>query len=450
MGYDIAIIGAGAAGIEAALSACRAGLKTVLISDLPVGGRTAYSDMVPAQIWKETGRLIQHGFSLSGILPFEYRPTMNDVKATIEAAGDDWSIQEQRELVKNGVVILQGTAQITGMHTITVRSQGGENKQQLTARAIIACTGTLPMNIPGIAVDGTRILYPKHLKSLTSYPEKAVIIGGGCSACEYASALSDLMVEVTVLCETDQILPRLDRQIAEEMQQELEARGISIQLNSPVVSAELRGKSIVAVNTKNQTYTAHIVLICTHRTQDYSFLAESFPLFYSITKNSISVDIYGRTVIPWLFLAGSLVGDESLTQARISARRTVGAIAAEFASELPSPVPPYQIPTLISTNPLAGMIGTIPTSNAKVLHFYYSQLPLTRIRQIAGHLKLWVNPFGKIEAAAMFGDGTKEVLAVISLAMNAGISYGDLSSIPLCSPSVSELLSYPPMKIETV
>ncbi len=447
MEYDIAIIGAGAAGIETALAACRAGLKTVLISDLPVGGRTAYADMVPARIWKETGRLIQESFNLTGILPFEYRPSLREVKSSIEAAGDDWSVQEQRELAKNGVTIIEGSAQVTGIQTITVSFQG-EKKQKLSARFIVAATGTSYSIIPGITVDGKRIIYPKQFKSLSDYPETVLILGGGCSACEYASALSDLLVEVTLLCEGDQILPGLDRQIAEEVQHELQARGIVIELNHPVISAELRGKSVVAVQAGERTFTAHVAMICMNRTHDYSFLAENMPLFSDQSGGNIAIDPYGRTSIPWLFLVGSLIGDDSLSQARSSARRAVGAIAAELASELPRPVDSCTIPMLISTNPPAGMIGTIPSCNAKVLHYYYSQLPLTRIRQIAGHLKLWVGLTGKIEAAALFGEGAEELFAVISLAMNAGISYGDLSSIPLCSPSVSELLSHPPMKVE--
>src|SRR5262249_39172233 len=89
-------------------------------------------------------------------------------------------------------------------------------------------TGSVPRTIPGFLIDGTLVLSSDEVLELDRLPASAVVVGGGAIGCEFASMMSDLGTQVTVLEALPKILPGCDRDVADVVLRSFKKRGIDV------------------------------------------------------------------------------------------------------------------------------------------------------------------------------------------------------------------------------
>ena len=106
------------------------------------------------------------------------------------------------------VTVLDGHGRLHANKRVTV-SGGTSGDLELTGDAVVLAPGSVPRTLPGFAVDGTTVMTSDELLSIAELPKSAAIIGGGVIGCEFASLLSDLGTQVTILEALPKILPGL-------------------------------------------------------------------------------------------------------------------------------------------------------------------------------------------------------------------------------------------------
>ena len=138
---------------------------------------------------------------------------------------------------KRKVTTFIGTGSLGPGHLVTV-----DDGTELTGQHVILASGSLPRTIPGFEVDGKLVMTSDEVLSLERLPASAVVVGGGAIGCEFASMLSDLGCEVTVLEALPKILPGCDKDVADVVLRSFKKRGITVRTGVPVTGHTPAGR----------------------------------------------------------------------------------------------------------------------------------------------------------------------------------------------------------------
>ncbi|MEG1779504.1 MAG: NAD(P)/FAD-dependent oxidoreductase, partial [Oscillospiraceae bacterium] len=322
--YDLAVIGSGPGGYVAAIRAAQLGLKTVVIESKEVGGTCLNRGCVPtktllhsAQAYYETKNLDALGV------------TVNEVSFDME------KIHERKEKVSAGlrsgieqlfkankITLINGIATITGNNTIAVN---GENTTQITADSIIIATGGKPVPLPIKGIDLPNVFCSDRLLANSNKNFKRLtIIGGGVIGVEFASIYNALGCEVTIIEGTDRILPRMDKEISQNLAMILKKRGVIIH-NSATVEEIVQNDTLTCIITakgERCDVKTDAVLAAVGRKPNIDDL---FGKDVNIQTNNgfIVVDDNFRTDISNIYAVGDVIGGALAHQA--AAQGTIAA-----------------------------------------------------------------------------------------------------------------------------
>jgi len=221
--FDIAVIGAGAAGLSVSYAAARLGLKTALIEHATMGGECLNTGCIPSKALLAAARRGE-----------TWAQAQAHIKAAIAAIAPADSAERYQSL---GATILQGTARFTGRDTLEV------NGQPLTARRIVIATGSRP-RIPDF-LTGIPHVTNETIWNLPERPETLLIIGGGPMAFEMADAFSALRTKITMFAGPNP-LAREDPELTTPLITALQARGVAILTQRATAANVTPGATILA------------------------------------------------------------------------------------------------------------------------------------------------------------------------------------------------------------
>ena len=150
---------------------------------------------------------------------------------------------------KNKVTVLAGAGSLTGGKGVSVTSADG-TATDYTADSIVLATGSVPVELPFLPIDGEHIVTSDHAIAFESIPDHLVIVGGGVIGVELGSVWARLGAKVTVLEFLDRITPGFDLAAAKGLQKSLEKIGITFQLGTKVTGASIDGDSVTVTAEK--------------------------------------------------------------------------------------------------------------------------------------------------------------------------------------------------------
>ncbi|MCB9303680.1 MAG: NAD(P)/FAD-dependent oxidoreductase [Lewinellaceae bacterium] len=441
--YDLVVIGAGPGGMEAAQYAGQKGLKVALVSNTKIGGRAVWSSLVPSKAWLALAEKIDGLRQLSGMGANAkgYELDLGQLRQRIGEQSQLASGIRLKELEAAGVHFNFGNGKITATHTVKVSAES-EPAYSLSARNIIIASGSGPRFLPDAKPNKNRIYAPKIAPAIPEIPKSLVVAGGGVTGTEYAYAFAALGSKVTVLQSGDQLLPRVDAEVAEAFRLYLERHyNITFHPGKAIRSMEQQGDKVVATTISNQTFEADYGFIAIGRTPDLSFFEpEVLPLELTASK-MVAIDEFGRTNIPNIYAVGDITGTPmTANRASMQARVAVQHILEGDNRKLR---PGYFIEAAY-TNPPIAQIGDMQAEAGTefIVRPFNGLLKANMMGEAEGMLKLKIRKNdGHILGAAGFGAHFTDVLGIIQLAMNNDISFEKLRAIPLAHPSISEVIS---------
>ncbi|MGI8755613.1 MAG: dihydrolipoyl dehydrogenase [Acidimicrobiales bacterium] len=236
--FDLVIIGGGPGGYGAALYGSAAGLDVALVEQDKVGGTCLHRGCIPAKELLETAhvfRTVGHAgdFGIEASAPsLKFGTTMARKAKVVETLFNGLSgLLQNRK-----VTMLAGTGHLQGDRS--VRVTGPDEENIITGDAVILASGSVPRTIGGFEVDGQVVLTSDEVFELQELPAKVAVIGGGAIGCEFASMLSDLGSEVTILEALPQILPGVDKDVVSVVLRSFKSRQIQV-----VTGAKVSGHS---------------------------------------------------------------------------------------------------------------------------------------------------------------------------------------------------------------
>ncbi len=305
------IIGGGPAGYAAALRGGLAGLNIAVVEKEKVGGTCLHRGCIPAKEFLETATVYRTvvGAKEFGIAADPPSIEFAQSQARKQKVVDQLWKGLQGLMKKRKVTTFAGTGSLGPNRVVTI-----DDGTELVGRHVILASGSVPRTIPGFDVDGRIVMTSDEVLSLERLPSSAVVIGGGAIGCEFASMLSDLGCQVTILEALPKILPGCDKDVADVVLRSFKKRGIEVRTGVAVTGhtpAE-DGRSTTVTFGEGEQVTVESVVVSVGRRPLSDNLGLEGTQVKVDKRGFVEVDEYMRTGEPGVFAAGDLVNTPAL------------------------------------------------------------------------------------------------------------------------------------------
>ncbi len=438
--YDYFVIGAGSGGTRSARIAGAHGAKVGVAERSHLGGTCVNLGCVPKKIMANAAAYARHfkdakGFGWSaGQASFDWQTLIRRKNERITAINHGF--QEMFDDAK--VDVLRAGASFVDTHTLQV------GDDQVTAERILIATGGRPIkpDVPG----AEHIITSDDFFHLAEQPKKAVIIGGGYVAVEFASILCALGTDVTLLYYKDLFLSSFDRDLSQMLAEQMTKKGIKLCFNCTIGSVEIKD-GIKTVITKDGTrHDCDTVIGAIGRianAEDLNLGAAGVELD---DKGYIKIDDQYRTSVSHVYAIGDITDTYHLTPVAIAEGHV---LADRLFNKQPDRRVNYEnVATVIFSDPPIGTIGLSEQKarekgiTVKIFKTVFTP-PAFKMaeRDEQMLMKLVVDAMtDRVIGCHVIGVNADEIMQGFAVAMNAGATKADFDRTIAIHPTVSEEL----------
>ncbi len=439
MKYDLAVIGAGSAGLSVAAAAAQFGEKVVLFEKSEMGGDCLNSGCVPSKSLLAAAKAAQAQrssahFGVAAVSPkVDYAQVMHHVHSVIARIAP---FDSQERFEKMGVTVVRAPVRFTG--TSSLEAEG----ITYTARRIVIATGSRAGVPPIPGLQDVPYLTNETLFKNRELPKHLIIIGGGPIGMEMAQAHIRLGSKVTVL-EAFQPLAKDDPELTAIILESLKNEGVDIR--AQVAISEIRkSKTGIDVFLKDgEVITGSHLLVAAGRVPNVEGLnLEDAGIAY--TKSGITVDPGLRTTNKFVYAAGDVAGGLQFTHV---AGYHAGLIIRNALFRLPVKNRTDIIPWVTYTDPELAHVGLneaearkLHGEGIKVLRWHFAENDRAQAEaKTKGLIKVIVNKKGLILGASVVGPQAGDLIAPWVLAVTQKLKISAFANVVLPYPTYSEV-----------
>jgi dihydrolipoamide dehydrogenase len=352
--FDVVLIGGGPGGYASALYGASAGLKIAIVEKDKVGGTCLHRGCIPAKELLETAAVFRHV------------DHAGDFGVLTEPPGLDFSVSMQRKqkvvdqlwkgleglLKRRKVEVFNGTGMLRGEKTIGIGG-GASGELEITADNVIVATGSVPKTIPGFDIDGRLVVTSDELLQIDALPSNAVVIGGGIIGFEFASMMSDLGTQVTVLEALPTVLPGVDPDVADVVVRSFKKRGVDVRTGVKVTGHEPSGDATTISIEGADPVKTDLVVMCVGRRPLTDGLGLD-GIGVSLDRGFVVVDERCRTGVDGIWAIGDVINTPGL--AHVAYAEAI-VVIKDILGEDPVPVDYDRVPVCIYSHPEVAYAG---------------------------------------------------------------------------------------------
>jgi len=445
---DILVIGAGPAGVLAALRAADLGARTVLVTRAEFGGIAANDGPVPvrtlahaARLIREARQLHQYGIGVSEPV-LDYSRLLNRVREVVDGVRANSSLRPQIDSLGVTVHEHAGVARFTDGHT--VKTESGLNLQ---AEKIIICTGGVSkkLSVPGFELTNTH----SDAWGLSSIPPSMLVLGAGATGVQVASIFNAFGSRIQLFQTGPRILPTEDADVSAVVAAAFRKAGIAVHENFGAVESFEKTPTGVQMNFwrdgARASAEAALVVVAVGWVADTDGLSLGTAGVENNSRGFIKVDECLRTSVPHIFAAGDITGrlmlvPQALRDGFVAATNAVQGATMTIGDPV-SPIGSF-------TDPEYAQVGLTETKarethdiETAVLHFDSTTRTIIDGHKI-GFCKLIVDRKTKMMLGChVVGERAVEITQVAAIAIACGMRVDELAHIPLSFPTYAGILA---------
>jgi dihydrolipoamide dehydrogenase len=443
--FDVVVLGGGPGGYAAALYGASAGLRVALIEDQRVGGTCLHRGCIPAKELLQTAEVLRTVSSAKEFgVDAGQQPTLDlRTSQTRKQQVVDRLTRGLEGLLSNrNVTVVPGTGSLIDAEARHVRVSDGS---ELQSTGLILATGSLPRALPGLEFDGERILHSDHVLMFDEVPGRVLIIGAGAIGCEFASLLSDVGSEVTLVEALPRILPGVDTEAADVVARSFRRRGVSVHTNVRVTGIDGARELTVSYETPEgpqQVVVDKVVVSIGRRPRSEGINLERSGIMVD-ERGFIRVDPLMRTMVPGVYAVGDVVDSPQL--AHVGFAEAVVAIKTILGEEA-TPVDYDKVPWGIYCHPEVAFAGYTEEHARELgydvvtsVHRFAGNSRALIIGETDGLVKIVADRGGVMLGVHIAGPWATELLQEGYLAVNWEATAEEVGSFIHPHPTLSEL-----------
>jgi dihydrolipoamide dehydrogenase len=437
---DLVILGAGSGGYAAALRAAELGKSVVLVEKDKVGGTCLHRGCIPTKALLHAGEIADQaresaqfgikasldGIDMAGVNSYKDSVVTRLYKGLLGLIGG------------RGITVVEGTGRLASPKTVAV---GGDT---YTGENVILATGSYSRTLPGLELDGKRVIASEHALEFDHVPASAVVLGGGVIGCEFASAWTSFGSQVTIVEALPHLLPMEDEANSRLLERAFRRRKIDFKLSARFERVEHTDAGVRVFLEGGETLDAEVLLVAVGRgptTADLGYEENGITL----DRGFVVADEFCRTSVPGVYGVGDLLPTLQLAHLGFAE----GILVAEHISGLPVvPIDYAGVPRITYSDPEVASVGLTEAQAAErlgadkvtTLTYDLGGNGRSQILKTQGAVKLVAEKDGPVLGVHLVGSRVGELVAEAQLIYNWEALPSDVAALIHPHPTQSEAI----------
>jgi glutathione reductase (NADPH) len=435
--FDLVVIGAGSGGTRASRLAAGYGARVAVVEEARLGGTCVNVGCIPKKLFHYAAHYGEDfadaaAFGWDVAAPrFDFARLRKNKDTEIARLNGVYA----RILDEAGVTRIDGRARFVDTHTVAVGAR------RLTAEHVLIATGGWPSlpATPGIE----HALTSNEMFTLDALPARAVVVGGGYIAVEFAGILHGMGAHVTQLYRGDLFLRGFDGDLRRGLAAEMKKRGVDLRFGADVARIEKTAGGLHLALNDGSSLEADAVLYATGRAPNTRGLGLDAAGVATGASGEILVDDYSRTNVPSIWAIGDVTDRLNLTP--VALHEGICFARTVFGGT-PTKPDHRDVPTAVFSTPNLGTVGLTEEeareAHADVAVFCSSFKPLRHTlsgRDEQTLVKLVVERnSGRVLGAHMLGPEAGEIIQGLAVAVKCGVTKAQLDQTIGIHPTTAE------------
>jgi dihydrolipoamide dehydrogenase len=443
--YDLIVIGGGPAGYAGAIRAGQLGKKVVCVELERAGGTCLNWGCIPTKALLKSAELYQKMKKADayGLVVKEVGFDIARVMDRSRSVAGQMAKGVEFLFRKNKVDYVSGTGQVSAAGMVSI-TQGEQKGKFLRAKNILVATGCRMRRIPGLDVDGVRVMTSREALACKTLPKSIIIVGAGAIGVEFAYFYNAFGSKVTLVEMLPQILPIEDEEVSRALHRSFERQGITIHVGTKCENFRV-GKDSVSVDLvageSKTAVEAEVVLSAIGVVANIEGVFAP-ALKPELDRNFLKVGDDYQTSITGIYGAGDIIGPPWL--AHVATYEAVNAVNGMFGHGRPKRVKDF--PGCTYCQPQVGSTGmTEKAAREKGLNIRVGKFPFTASGKAVasadteGFVKVVSDAVtGEIYGAHIIGAEATELIAEYGLAVELEATVEEIHQTIHAHPTLSE------------
>ncbi len=440
--YDIVVLGGGSGGYACALRAAELGKRVALIERDKVGGTCLHRGCIPTKALLHAAEIADHARDSAsfGVMSTFEGIDVPGVLSYKDSVVDRLWKGLQSTIASRKIDTIEGSGRLVSPTQVRV----GDTVYE--AEHVVLATGSQPKSLPGLEIDGERVITSDHALLLDRVPESVVVLGGGVIGVEFASVWRSFGAEVTIVEMLPQLVPLEDETSAKLLQRAFRRRGIRFELGARFESVKHTDIGVTVTLEGGKTLDADLLLVAVGRGPISAELGYE-EAGVAMERGFVKVDSLCRTSIPSISAVGDLINTPQLAHVGFAE----GIMVAERIAGLPvTPIDYDGVPRITYCDPEVASVGLTSAQAAerglKTVEFNYNLGGNGRsvILQTQGSAKVIAlseeDGPGRVIGIHLVGSHMGELIAEAQLIYNWDAEPSDVAQLIHPHPTQSEAI----------
>jgi dihydrolipoamide dehydrogenase len=437
---DIVILGAGSGGYACALRAAQLGLSVALVEKDKLGGTCLHVGCIPTKALLHAAEVADAARDSE---KFGVRASLDGVDMPGVNAYKDGVVDRLHKglsgLVKGrGITVVEGTGRLAGPRTVEVG-----DTSYVARKAVVLASGSYSRSLPGLEVDGRRVLTSEQALRLDRVPASVIVLGGGVIGCEFASVWRSFGAEVTIIEALPHLLPSEDEQSSKALERAFRKRRIAFATGTRFEAVTTTDEGVQLTVEGGKTYDADLLLVAVGRgpvTDGLGYDEHGIVM----ERGFVTTDDRCRTSVEGVYAVGDIVPGLQLAHRGFAQ----GVFVAEEVAGLdPEPIDETGIPRVTYCDPEVASVGLTEAQarerhgeDVETLTYDLGGNGRSQILATQGFVKLVRVTDGPVVGVHMVGARVGELVGEAQLIYNWDAYPEDVAPLVHAHPTQNEAL----------
>jgi dihydrolipoamide dehydrogenase len=446
--FDVLVLGAGSGGYACALRAAQLGLDVGLVEQGKLGGTCLHVGCIPTKALLHAAEVAD---SAREATQFGVNATLDGIDMPGVNAYAEGVVSRLHKgltgLVKGrGITVIEGRGRLSGPREVTVVGDDGESTHSGTH--VVLASGSYARSLPGLEIDGERIVTSEHALHLDRVPASVIVLGGGVIGCEFASAWASFGAEVTIV----EALPRLvaleDEASSKALERAFRKRKITMRTSTPFKSARTTEDGVAVTvegaSGEQSVLEAELLLVAVGRgpaTDGLGYEEQGVRM----DRGFVVTDERCRTGVDNVWAVGDIVPGLQLAHRGFQQGIFV---AEEIAGLAPAAIDETAIPRVTYCRPEVASVGlteaqaheTYGADQVESLTYDLGGNGKSQILKTSGFVKLVQRRGGPVVGVHLVGDRVGELIGEAQLIYGWEAHAEDVAPLVHAHPTQNEAL----------